>query len=558
MSNDRTEFVYLIQGDVSGIQDFIFGVKSKGASKALKARSVFIQAITDIYLYQIQKFIAEKKGKSRLFFNGGGNFLLYTDLDPTHYIAALRKRIATDFGTDSLYFSLSWVPVEYQNGHIYFSGTWRNLQEENQSNKLAPFSGEWQAFEPFPKPQVEEWGDFTTRLVRSEGYDIEPDNAPERVAPDALRLSGYRFALKAKPLSGGFSFAESLMNKLPVWKQETNQRYQEAIKAYREEQQRRGGTPEKRELNNVIAFEYLSVFAKARTGTDKLGVLKMDVDGLGNFFRSVKEETVAAQLSQRLTDFFNRELLTLLQGTFNTVQVITDEHGQPKTRKMPDDSTIQETETRKDSFFDNVYTVFSGGDDCFFIGGWDAVFALAAEVRSAFSRRFADTGLTISAGLVVVDPKFPVIRFAKIAGAALRSAKRGGDGKGNKINVFGENLYWDAFGEARNWATRMETLIKRHNEPRALIQRIKKAQTGYQRLVYAAENESVILAPKVWRLAWFLRSGSKKRPEAVENLVLEIMSYCENTLLDAAMGQKNANPAVFGVAARWAEFLTKK
>jgi len=41
-----TTYQYFIKGDVSGIQDFIFNVKSEKAARVLKARSVFVEVLT--------------------------------------------------------------------------------------------------------------------------------------------------------------------------------------------------------------------------------------------------------------------------------------------------------------------------------------------------------------------------------------------------------------------------------------------------------------------------------------------------------------------------------
>ena len=34
---------------------------------------------------------------------------------------------------------------------------------------------------------------------------------------------------------------------------------------------------------------------------------------------------------------------------------------------------------------DNIYVVFSGGDDCFMIGSWNHIFDLAVQLRKEFS-----------------------------------------------------------------------------------------------------------------------------------------------------------------------------
>lgn len=61
-----------------------------------------------------------------------------------------------------------------------------------------------------------------------------------------------------------------------------------------------------------------------------------------------------------------------------------------------------------------------GGDDTFIVGAWDAVFEFAHLLRENFKAFAAEmkpviaTELTFSAGLLLVDAKYPALRFAKL------------------------------------------------------------------------------------------------------------------------------------------------
>lgn len=564
--NHSYPLAYFVKGDISGIQDFIFNVKSERAAKTLKARSVFVQALADICLTRISEALREKKTQYELFYNGGGNFFFFTDNDPEQVLEDTQKAIDKELLREGLYLSLAMAEVAYKDEHLHFQKTWEAVDEAAKKAKMRRFVQSYTGFEAFEKPALPAWDIFTSALVRRDGYIIQGKSKhEERVQENGLHILGYEWRLT----DGNKAFDSTMTKAVPRWTRQLDERYKSHIEEYQKEKKKRGQekTLEKRELDNVISFEYLAVFAKARTGTDKLGILKMDVDGLGEFFRTQKDRSTAADFSQKLSRFFSQDLYNLLQtGTFAAIRVQKDADGDPVTEKIIEEN--KETRERKEfilnqlaeektSFSDQIYTVFAGGDDCFFIGGWDAILQLAVKVQEKFAQTFADTSLSISAGVVVVDNKFPVVQFAKLADEALESAKRHGDGRANKINVFGENLTWSEFREAQKWALELEKLVKRYREPRALVYRIKKAQTGYERLLrYAAETQS-IRAPKVWRLAWYLRDKGGKRPQETEALLTNIMSYCENALLGFLLREKGANPAILGVAARWAEFLTK-
>jgi CRISPR-associated protein Csm1 len=564
METSTFNFSYFVKGDISGIQDFIFNVKSERAAKTLKARSVFVQALADVCLHRIEEALTAQKAAFQVFYNGGGNFFLFTSIDPDGLLREVQQAIDVDFLQEGLHLSLAAVPVEYRAADIHFQKTWKALEKASQEAKMRRFAQSFAGFEAFEKPALPAWDVFTSTLVRRAGYVIQKNNAQEeRVQENHLHLLGYNWQLTDK----NSAFADTLTRAVPRWTRALDTRYKPDINAYQQEKTARGQELEKRELDSVIPFEYLAVFAKARTGTDKLGILKMDVDGLGEFFRTQQDQAEAAGFSEKLSRFFSRDLHGLLhEGRFSTTQVQKDENGEPLIeKKVETDSekrerkefTLNVVQQEDTVFSDHIYTVFAGGDDCFFIGGWDAILQLALKIQEKFARTFSDTALTISAGVVVVDNKFPVVQFAKLADEALESAKRHGDGQANKINIFGENLTWTEYREARKWSLELEKLIKRYREPRALLYRLKKAQTGYERLVRYAGDKRSIRAPKVWRLAWYLRDKGGKRPQETEKLMTDIMTYCENALLGIIMREKGANPAIFGVAARWAEFLTK-
>lgn len=69
---------YIVKGDLSGIQNFIFDVKSDGAAKELKKRSIYITELT-------QKLLNEDKERFNNNFNviydGGGNYFVEFDSD---------------------------------------------------------------------------------------------------------------------------------------------------------------------------------------------------------------------------------------------------------------------------------------------------------------------------------------------------------------------------------------------------------------------------------------------------------------------------------------------
>ena len=160
-------------------------------------------------------------------------------------------------------------------------------------------------------------------------------------------------------------------------------------------------------------------------GVVSLGVLKGDVDDLGEIFRvGLRQPSFAkwASLSRQLNGFFAIVLPWLLA------------------REFP-----------------RVYTVFAGGDDFFLIGPWRSVQRLAARMRAEFSRYVAgNAGIHFSVGIATIKPGAPVASMAAAADAALDAAKRH-DGK-NAASCFGQTVGWSDWEALMTAGERLDAL----------------------------------------------------------------------------------------------------
>ncbi|MBF0424754.1 MAG: type III-A CRISPR-associated protein Cas10/Csm1 [Magnetococcales bacterium] len=129
-------------------------------------------------------------------------------------------------------------------------------------------------------------------------------------------------------------------------------------------------------------------------GVAALAILKGDVDNLGQIFQSGlgKRNTFArmATLSRQMHAFF---------------AIWLPWHCREKAK--------------------NTYTVFAGGDDFFLIGPWLEQMHLAAAMHEAFARYVAgNPDIHFSAGLVMTKPDLPIPTLATRAEEALAEAKQ--------------------------------------------------------------------------------------------------------------------------------------
>ena len=95
----------------------------------------------------------------------------------------------------------------------------------------------------------------------------------------------------------------------------------------------------------------------------------------------------------------------------------------------------------KDKIEDIFYITYSGGDDLFIVGPWSQVIKLSSAINHEF-RNFTceNPNITLSSGIFLCKPKFPVNRFAPLAGEVLKKSKNEGR---NRNSVFGDTVLWE-------------------------------------------------------------------------------------------------------------------
>ncbi|MBK6329265.1 MAG: hypothetical protein IPF62_01630 [Bacteroidetes bacterium] len=152
------------------------------------------------------------------------------------------------------------------------------------------------------------------------------------------------------------------------------------------------------EKNRVLTLEDLCKIDHLtnQDSVEKLGVLRMDIDNLGQLFMhgfDAKGSSFSklATLSALLDQFFS--------GYLNTIK-------------------------RKEPYRQHINIVYSGGDDLFAVGRWDTIIDFAIEIRNEF-RRFVcgREDISISGSIAIVGAKFPIAKAAEEAAIAETDAK---------------------------------------------------------------------------------------------------------------------------------------
>ena len=171
------------------------------------------------------------------------------------------------------------------------------------------------------------------------------------------------------------------------------------------------------EDGQVKEFEKL---AQESRGVPHLAMFKADLDNLGYVFSSGLGKQLSASryasLSRTLDYFF----------TVMVRHCIESDHR-----------------------FKDIYTVFSGGDDLCVIGPWNAIIDFSIEFHQRFELfTGSNPWLSVSGGISIVGKGLPVGRMAEEAEAELEKAKNYPERKKpkkNAISLFGIPSQWNHF-----------------------------------------------------------------------------------------------------------------
>lgn len=469
----RNEKIYLlVSGDISGIQDFIYTIPSKGALKTLRGRSLYI----DLLLEEFIDEYLEQIGLSRanVLYSGGGHFYI---LAPN--IEDIKKSI------DKLQAKMNRWLMENIGINLYLAiGT-----AECSANNLMKSEAQGNLFAIVNKKLKD---DKTIRYSKDENFlehifNVEKEkdtakkecnichnlvdklwkyNSDEEIACEFC-LNLYKlgqdiltqdlvFVISEEKIDGGikifgkdkdlYMYAVNIED-IDMFKEKILRIYSKnnllendlAIRLYLADYSA------KNENDEVMTFDDLAKSScKTDKGIKRLGVLRLDIDDLGIAFSSgfvsdkdkiednLRYATLSryADLSKDISMFFKVAINKICAGDL-TGCVDFEE-------KAFNIFGIAKAQKRK------VNIIYAGGDDLFLVGAWDEVLEVAIDINRAF-KQFTNGKLTLSAGMAMFSPTYPISKMAEIAGLLVQMSKNKKDK--NSIALFGMETNLKANGQ---------------------------------------------------------------------------------------------------------------
>uniref|UniRef100_A0A7C4GH30 CRISPR system single-strand-specific deoxyribonuclease Cas10/Csm1 (subtype III-A) n=1 Tax=candidate division WOR-3 bacterium TaxID=2052148 RepID=A0A7C4GH30_UNCW3 len=526
---------HLVGGDVSGIQDFIYNLRAKGALKGLRGRSFYLQLLPEA----VAGLVLDEFGLTRanLLYCGGGHFyaLIPATPDIESHLADIGRRVdKTLLAAHGGRLGVAFASQELKPrdlGRENFGKAWDNLHARLAREKKRRFSrllaqpddvgvvlgpsgsggeksaclvcgDETVAKGPDGNPLCSMCASFAdlgsslkeaTVLVesRADGRVEHP-----RTLFDVLANVGREYRFERRPGHEG-----------SAWLLNCTDFVQQGLNGFRfvakHVPQQDGATAE------------LEDIAGQADGIRRWGVLRMDVDNLGETFKeALKPDRSISRLS----------VLSYLLHYFFTARV---------------QALSELTEFR-----DKVYLAYSGGDDLFVIGAWSVLPKFAKRIRDEF-REFTSERLDVSAGIFVAPSvKFPVYEAADLAGEAEGTSKREGR---SRLTFLGKTLEWHELPFVEEVKAELVGLLNQ-GLPRAILSILNSARQQAAQATKEAGEGKTPMVP-IWRLLYAL----KRMKERHDRLAQGIQKVEDGV----RQGEMFLHPHL-DLIVRWAEFETRR
>lgn len=469
----RNEKIYLlVSGDISGIQDFIYTIPSKGALKTLRGRSLYI----DLLLEEFIDEYLEQIGLSRanVLYSGGGHFyILAPNIEDTKKAidklqAKMNRWLMENIGIN-LYLAIGIAECSANN----------LMKSEAQGNLFATVNKKLKDDKTIRYSKDEDFLEYIFNVEKEEDtakkecnichnlvdklwkYNSDEEIACEfclnlyKLGQDIL-TQDLVFVISEEKIDGGikifgkdkdlYLYAVNIED-IDMFKGKILRIYSKnnllendlAIRLYLADYSA------KNENDEVMTFDDLAKSScKTDKGIKRLGVLRLDVDDLGIAFSSgfvsdkdkiednLRYATLSryADLSKDISMFFKVAINKICAGDL-TGCVDFEE-------KAFNIFGIAKAPKRK------VNIIYAGGDDLFLVGAWDEVLEVAIDINRAF-KQFTNGKLTLSAGMAMFSPTYPISKMAEIAGLLVQMSKNRKDK--NSIALFGMETNLKANGQ---------------------------------------------------------------------------------------------------------------
>lgn len=493
----------VINGSLSGIQDFLFDTTSKEALKQLRGRSFFLSILIDTVA---EALLAEfDLSRQALLYNSGGTFCMVIpqssseDIDKFNTIAKKIKDVVfSQFGKQLIL--LNAVSATKEQITTDLPSVLNKLQALKVKDKHTPLCDSLSNdSNSFFKPYTPQ---------NSSPLDNDMPNIGSHLGQTKycfVSREGIKCGIVSiKPIEA-LNITYNLLSEVQdIRKYKGKDGY---IIAYNDNPLP-NGIPCRREYIAGVGSETRSF---QMLNASWLAVLRMDVDNLGvtmrDSFTGINPLASYSKMSRQLDIYFKHNLNKMwLEGGYNLSIVI----------------------------------VYSGGDDLFLVGEWSKIVEFAQKIndesRAFFGYKLKEENgqlvkceaITISAGIALTDIKYPIIRTAEMGADEESKAKRFifGQNSKNAISIFGTALRWDVeFKKIMNIFNNFNQLLNSKNEnTRRGVKVMVRRILNYAEIARFKERQ-IYPIRLIWLITYDMTRSVKRYKECKE-----IIEICRNDI----------------------------
>ena len=562
----NTQVALLVGGDISGIQSFIYSISSDGAAKSLRGRSVFLNLLSDA----VMEYAMRQLGNPpicNLLYSSGGHFYFLTSVDQLENIKRVRKEISEclfdSFGGE-IYCGLeavSLAAIDFQReagnreGKLNIGDRWTELMEKLGMCKRQKFGDLMpERFKDFFEPVGSGKVDDVCTVCHVEISQATRRTIAERTEDDSVVCS---LCHSFERLGDRVRNAKYLMTREVSPQKSQVMTWQRALEGFGRRYQftpdlksnwDRAYTLDNTEFLSVGAqgFRFVgnaapidketghvrdfSDLAEDSKGIYRWGLLRMDIDNLGKIF----SEGLGKDLSLSRITTLSSMISLFFEGYVNTLCKDTDPN--------------------------RLYVIYTGGDDSFIVGSWDASLDFVQKLQTDFQNYTSENPkVTLSAALTLEARKYPLYKAADRCGEWLDLAKAQTDDvrglEKSSFTFLGQPIFWRDFERIERMKGLIVNLVS--DGGRNLLQRLMSAYKLYE------ENKKRLLPQSLsrndlerlvqndrwrWQLAYSLaREAERSKSQRKEDLrLLQTMIFNDDFI------------EFLNIATRWAELATRK
>jgi CRISPR-associated protein Csm1 len=493
----KTAQLSIVAGDLSGIQNFIYTISSDGALKSLRARSFYLELVTEEVVTQLLTHL--ELPRTNVIYAGGGNiYILASGNEATEKTV---KQVRLQFN--------QWLLDKFQGkiylaldssdkfpvagiGNTEFSKHWSNVTKQLATYKARKFGDRIEEITKLTKPYYA----HTPCQVchRDDEENLKPLNEQEADSAMACSTCRTMFGLGGKlfrvdtivrwsqtakidrqaqakqedeedklwfqlPASEGLT-ALNIYYKLLDFDYENQDNFARLkqtisnhhsvlfvnnwdIKYYRfynSIPMLLGNYGKQAKETDENRFMRAEEMAEISQGIKRVGYLRMDVDRLGQIFAKGLKDRKTLEDNKTLARLagLSRQMSYFFKVYLNSLAANRNQNIPGNIKQLSINNTSENLSKNQGK---NIVFIYAGGDDLFVSGAWNEVVDFSFDIYQCFR---AYTGhhpdITLSAGVSIAEPKFPLYQAAQESGEAEGKAKNNGR---DSLGLFNQVFKWD-------------------------------------------------------------------------------------------------------------------